>query len=111
MGRTGGGNPESSAFNGEDTAMNAALPEPSPKDESSRGMGPGDRRDSAYLRSENATPNGARRDGRDGTKAFDSNTSTPRERDEGSARREGGRRDGSSPVSYTHLTLPTTPYV
>lgn len=96
MGRTGGGNPDSSAFNGEDTAMNAALPEPSPKDESSRGMGPGDRRDSAYLRSENATPNGARRDGRDGTKAFDSNTSTPRERDEGSARREGGRRDGSS---------------
>ena len=33
MGRTGGGNagvnPESSAFNGEDTAMNAALPAPS----------------------------------------------------------------------------------
>jgi hypothetical protein len=89
MGRTGGGNPNSSAFNGEDTAMNAALPEPSPKDKSSGpGMGPGDRRDSAYLRSENATPNGERRDGRDGTKA-----STPRERDEGSASR-GGRRDG-----------------
>ena len=84
-----GGNPnKSSAFNGEDTAMNAALPAPSPKDKSA-GMGPGDRRDSAYLRSENATPNGARRDGRDGTKAFDA-ASTP-SGDEGTTGEGAGR--------------------
>lgn len=87
-----GGNPKSSAFNGEDTAMNAALPAPSTKDKSPKGMRPGDRRDSAYLSSENATPNGARRDGRDGTKAaFDA--ASPHQRgDEG--RSGDGRRRG-----------------
>ena len=107
MGRMGGGNaggnPESSAFNGEDTAMNAALPAPSPKDKSA-GMGPGDRRDSAYLRSENATPNGARRDGRDGPKAFDA-ASTP-SGDEGSGgggRRDDGRGGGASAGDGTEV--------
>ena len=107
MGRTGGGNaggnPESSAFNGEDTAMNAALPAPSPKDKSA-GMGPGYRRDSAYLRSENATPNGARRDGRDGPKAFDA-ASTP-SGDEGSGgggRRDDGRGGGASAGDGTEV--------
>ena len=94
--RTGGGNMmggnpnKSSAFNGEDTAMNAALPAPAPMDKSPKGMRPGDRRDSAYLRSENATPNG-----RDGTKAFDTASPHQRGTHEGSGgpgRRDGGRR-------------------